>query len=941
MAERKVMITFQGMERFMKNMRTHNILCSIAIFLFAFGFVSTAFAGTYTVRNEAELASVLAIPDSNKTIVLKDNVLVQNPYNITLANHDVITFILGAYNFQGNGVLNFNAPAAGTGHADVFIEGSTTAFNDGIRLHGDITLTYKGLYTATANDNLGEIATDNVVVDLTTPHSGWDAFNHNVTIGKAGTAKFNISNGNWGKSKNITIGELAGGKGLFNIWGAGTVWTNSENTVVGNSGGGEMNLYDGAVLHTGNFSAGVNSVGTVNIWGAGTILDIFGTNTGAATNNYGVTTMKVTDRAQVYLNYNDNLDNGSTLRGWANLNLGRGSSTFDNSYFETDRGNLVASATTLTFQNRSLFEGSTYGQIKDSPTTYGPYGPQGNIQLSTLTFQNSAIYSPGFGNKVLWDRNAPLDFSQNGMVELYYLGKNADPFDANGDRYVNAKGYPLAVGRYGQLTMNSSFNLKPDGIAIFDFDVEGDSNHANPLAVTLEHKDYTDVTGAATLDGHIHFRPMTGYYRDDVKIQFMDAGSFAGDPNAQLTQWPQRWFENPVITGGALEMTRHQTPFQSSANTWNQRSVGTALDWIYNQRQSLNVDELMLTQEKDIWFPVLDWFWGMNDEDFRHAMEELSGETKAASMLMPINSPWRFAFDRVNWRNRDNHVYFGQQNIYRPMIGNNDIWVTPYYDYLHVGSDGNANGANTSRVSFMSGYDRALGKYTSLGFLFGYSQPKLDQGVARVIADDYLFGMHFNTRIDDEYELKLWGGYGLQNYDMQRTVGINGGERLTANYNGNTWTGSVQISKPFTRKYGVFRPLAAVDYSYVNQDDTTENGFFPIALQYEKSKMEQLFGRVGLRSDFGWKWFNLTSTISYSYLISGDTMASAVNRFEIGGPSFEVRSADQSRSFVNIGLGSQIYLNRLKSRMFFIQYNGNYARRSNMQNASLGYQMMF
>jgi uncharacterized protein with beta-barrel porin domain len=399
-------------------------------------------------------------------------------------------------------------------------------------------------------------------------------------------------------------------------------------------------------------------------------------------------------------------------------------------------------------------------------------------------------------------------------------------------------------------------------------------------------------------------------------------------------------------------MTRHQTPFKSSGVSHNERSVGVALDWIYDREHGLYVNDPLLYnsttspngQEGTDWFPVLDWLWGMGDDEFRRAMRQLSGETRAASFYMPLRSPWRFAFDRVNWRKRDNHVYFGQQNILAPYVAKQDIWVTPYYDYMHMGDDGNTSSAYTTRVSFMAGYDRALSKYAAAGFIFGYSQPKLEQVYSRVIADDYLFGLHYNTRIANDFELKLWSSYGIQHYRLNRNVPIGNGEDIYARYKGNSVTASAQVAKPYSFWKGVIRPLAALDFSYVKQNEAEENGYIPIALRYASSDWSQLFGRIGVRGDFGWKRISLTSSLSYSYQIAGQVTPEASNQFIYGGPNspeFDIKGPNLSRTFINVGLGSQIYLNRLKSRMFFVQYNGNYGKRTNAQNASIGYQMTF
>ena len=959
-----VMTIFQKTGQGKFNKFRSRLFRSYVVVMILLGIATSVFGGTFMVRNETELFTVLdniknGVPgyaDSNNKIILTDNVLVRDDYTVEVEGGHTLTIELGRYNFQGNGTINFEQ--TGTGLATVNIVGSTMAFGEGVVLKSHspnvLKLNYEGMYTSSDTDHIGQLVVDDIIVDVTAPGSAWDAFNHDVIIGDEGKAEFNISNGNTAKSLNVIVGNLNDGSGILNIWGKGTKWENSDNFIVGDGGTGvynasgknELNLWGGAVFQTGNFAVGTKSGsnGVANIWGAGTILDIKGTNTADLTQltNTGNGSLNVTQRAAVYLGYNDNLDDGAT---WGRLVLGNGTGFFDNSYFRIDRGIIDAPNNIITFQNGAMFEGSTRGINQANPEYSVNDGNVGALIESSLIFGNGAIFSPGYGSKTLWNRGTPVNFSEAGMVELYYLGKAADPFHPEDrTRIVDRKGYPLHVGRYGQNDITGNFTLGSGSVAIFDFDIQGANGHAD---YSVEHKDFVNVTGTAALDGHIHFRPMTGYYQNIVEIEFMEAGGFSGSP--KWTLWPKRWFENPVVADGTLTMTRHETPFVSSAGSRNERSVGAALDWIYNDEHGKYVDDPLfvandptLGQEKTDWFPVLDWFWGMGDEEFREGLRQLSGETRAASFYMPLRSPWRFGFDRVNWRKRDNHVYFGQQNIRAPYLAKQDIWVTPYYDYMHMGNDGNTSRAFTTRVSFMTGYDRALSNYSAVGFLFCYSQPKLEQVYSQVIADDYLFGAHYHTRILNDFELKFWGSCGVQHYRLSRHVPIGDGEQVSARYKGNSLTGSVQVAKPYSfLKTGMIRPLAAIDYSFVQQKDASENGYHPIALNYSSSDWSQLFGRVGVRGDFGWSRFSLTSSLSYSYQIAGDVTPTATNQFQIGGPEFDIEGPNLSRTFINVGLGSQIYLNRLKSRMFFVQYNGNYGKRTNAQNASLGYQMTF
>ena len=963
MAGYSVMTIFQKTEQG-KFKKVRGWLCMFAAALILLGITTSAFAATHTVRNEAELFTVLenikngAYPGTDHTIQLTDNVLIRNDYTVEIQGGHTLTIELGLYNFQGNGTINFEQ--TGTGLATVNIKGSTMAFGEGIVLKSHspnvLKLNYEGMYTSSDTDSIGQLVVDDIIVDVTARGSAWDAFNHDVIIGDKGKAVFTLGNGNQARSLNVTVGNDVTGDGVLNISGKDpvtgkrTLWDNTENFIVGNAGTGVLNLSNEAILKTGNFAVGTNngSNGVANIWGAGTILDIKGTNTAAALTNAGNGSLRVWNRAEVYLGYNDNLDDGNTQ---GILYLGSGTSFFNDSYFRMDRGIIKAPNNVISFQNGAMFEGSTSG-INLNNTSYGSIG---SID-SSLVFDSSAIFSPGYGSKWLYDNSYKINFnSQDDKAMLYYLGKAADPFfpedplnPLNGrPRVVDRKDYPLPVGRYGELDIQGNLTLNSGSIAIFDFDIQGDTHHGQ---YTVEHKDFVNATGNAALNGHIHFRPMTGYYQDAIEIEFMDANSFSGTPT--WTLWPERWFENAAVNGGTLSMTRHDTPFLSSAGSRNERSVGVALDWIYNDEHGKYVNNPLyhtdkeLSQEKTDWFPVLDWFWGMTDDEFREGLRQLSGETRAASFFMPLRSPWRYGFDRVNWRKRDNHVYFGQQNIRAPYLAKQDVWVTPYYDYMQMDNDGNTSSANTTRTSFMAGYDRALSKYSAAGFLFGYSQPKLQQVFSRVIADDYLFGAHYNTRIASDFELKLWGSYGVQHYRLNRNVPIGGegGQNVSARYKGNSLTGSIQIAKPYSfLKTGMIRPLAAIDYSDVKQNDASEVGFDPIALNYKASDWSQLFGRVGVRGDFGWSRVSLTSSVSYSYQIAGDVTPTATNQLRRfpDSPEFDIEGPNLSRTFVNVGFGSQIYLNRLKSRMFFVQYNGNYGKRTNAQNASLGYQMTF
>jgi T5SS/PEP-CTERM-associated repeat protein len=1034
----------------------------------------------YGVMNEAELLTVLSgingvsVPGFNfsgneHTIILQANVLVASNQTIAINTGEHLTIATGAYDFTGTGTLTLQGNGSTPMDTVFNIIGSTTAFRNGMKIHGSATLNYHGVYRSAGDDLIGETTNDDVIVNITRQDEAWDASGHDVTIGDFGTGEFNISTGSWykptkesgypsypgtgspldfvtsrtthgttygtlyhpvdvieprretaisaanpsgwstgnfGRSDNLTIGNETGSEGTFNESGLGTVWTNTGNTVVGYDGTGAFHLTDRAIFNTGNFAVGSGSgTGTASISGNGTILNIYGTNDPAPVAGTGSdNSLTVNDRAHVYVHYNDRMELPPTNGyGEAHLVLGAGTSAIDNAYMNIDRGFIDddGAGNEMTFKNHAYFEGSNWkdrveldinpAKIHDGTTGLDAvirnndyHTGNGSQVTANMIFQKNAVFAPGWGSESLYEASPDFTagyWTESNMVNLYHVVK---PWH---ERAIN---YESGLSAFGTIDMNNTNNtgtvtIENSGVALFDFDVQGNSNHINysdlvdtDLGVdtgTLGnyHKDYVNGNVNVQNGGHLHFRPMTGYYTDSIAIQFAEGGTVASD---SWTLWPNRWFLNPSVTGGTLTMAINTTPFTGAAVGFNENQVGNALDWVYNDRRSTadvndpyphgaNMNLSLLDQERDEWYPVLDWLWAQGESEFRQSMRQLSGEVRSASFYMPLRQPWRYGFERVNWRKRDNHVYLGPQNILAPKIAGRSLWVNPYYDYLHLGGDGNVSRASISRVSVMGGYDAVLTPTSAIGFVFGYSQPKLDQAGSRVVADDYLFGIHYNRRLFDTYEMKAWGSYGMQDYRLTRRLPITGewqgdygnssighynymkypnGRTMHGDYDGHSWAGSLQIARPYSFKNGVIRPLLGLDLSYVKQDETVEEGDLDaIKLQYEKSEWVQIFGRAGVRADFGWRWWNLSTTLSYSYLFTGDVSPTGTNRFAIepDSPTFEVRGHDLSRTFVNVGLGTQVYLNRLQSRMLFLQYDGMYGRHTNAQNASLGYQMTF
>jgi T5SS/PEP-CTERM-associated repeat protein len=977
----------------------------IAVLILFFCVPSLVNAATeYGIDDEDELFTVLKLTEDRvKILNLEKDILVDKNKIFNIQSGDSVTFRLNAFNLTGTGNFEFHTDPA-FGNADVTIIGSTAGFNGGLKIFDNIHLIYDGTYISSDLDVLGKRNGDHVTVDFTKPGSGWNAtaatpkfineiplpadlddlaLTHEGTIivGGDGVGHIHITNDNWVHNAETIIGARnQTEQSDVLISGQGTIWYAAGSFYIGYEGIGVTNINEGAEVLTGSVGVGITGTGdgTLNMAGSGVKVP-----TPVDLTNKSVTKETVYDisyRSVFKTNEKNPLDNTTTImifgrddydrdqtpqlwsRGKGVMNIINGAHlVFDEHATETGKasgyvpkltlgtGDSVIDHSLISGALRNWYDNNSHTGIIDGSTT----------RNNSLVFQNGSMLEGTLAIKMQHNSFTTESIITPGYDCYEYV--YTDPKDK----------------KFGRLDFNNATLMLDNSVKTYiDFDVHGDINaqsgYANhpiiptpaasedPLKVTIKEthstgylpnngRDVIKSNGTVTLGGDLYFRPQSGYYSDHIDVNFFETDSqknivkqFDVD---RVHVEPSRWFENKRLEiqndGNHLLMDRHRSPFVTAGNDFNSKSVGGALDSIYNANDNYS------------WLHILDWVWLMNDNELQKTLHQLAGEAKASSFYLPLRNQWRYGFERVNWSQSGNHVYFGTQNIANPKTAKNNLWVTPYYDYFHAGNDGNVTSTTTERVSFLAGYDRAVMKTpyfgavskSAFGLIFGYSQPKLDQGLSRIIADDYLLGGHFNTRLYEKYELKLWGGLGSQQYRLSRNVPVpkvNG--NLSSEYTGTSWSGSVQMSRPFYyRNVIVLRPLAALDLMVVNQNIATENGEYEqIILRYQRSKWSQLFGRIGVRADYTRGRYNLNGSLSYSYLMCGDQAPVSTHQFVYaGGSAFDVQGNNLGRSFLNFNLGTQIHLDRLKTSVLFLQYNGEYTKHSNGQTATIGYQKLF
>ena len=486
------------------------------------------------------------------------------------------------------------------------------------------------------------------------------------------------------------------------------------------------------------------------------------------------------------------------------------------------------------------------------------------------------------------------------------------------------------------LGANGTLLIKGGDLEFSDTSTLGITLNASRDAGRIEAANNVNVI----LKGSLLVTPEYGYYTTPHKFAIIEsnAGTISGDfdnvslINARL---------GTITTDGTdpnaffMTFTPSTTPYSNFTRTFNEHSVGETFDEIHR---------LQLPN----FLPLMQETWTKSDAELRTLYNGLSGEIRAETMAMPLVAPGRMAFDRVTWDSATGHVAFGPQYRLAASGSRRAAWVRPYYIGDKVESDGNASRYTRDGYGFVGGLDQTLtGGRTAVGVMLGYGRPELKTRNDKAKLDDFLIGAYFATRILNTWEIKCWGGYGYQYYDMQRHLKLLGTpQTFKSNFKGSTGTVSGELSRPiYTNSRLVLKPTVGYDGLFLKQDATDETGntsSYPVALSYHKTNIERHIGRIGLNAEYGDSARSLYGGAHYKYLLGGDPMYYSQAAFAGGGPALIVHGVDLGKAFISGNIGLQINLADDRSRLFFVDYTADFGDHSAFfQMATVGLQQTF
>ncbi|MDR2762710.1 MAG: hypothetical protein LBB88_08935 [Planctomycetaceae bacterium] len=581
--------------------------------------------------------------------------------------------------------------------------------------------------------------------------------------------------------------------------------------------------------------------------------------------------------------------------------------------------------------------------------------------------------------------------------------------------------------RYGKLTfgdrltivgnVNTFFDVNSGWPIAGDMSIPGDPTHQLNDTILVKRGESSTSTAdiLATLSGtlKIHAR-LTGYFVDEPSFKVVqtegDAKSGTFVPGRitrifdKLEIVPWRFFVSPYqeVRRDAdgndslwVSMKLKKNPFEESSQTYNERSTGKVLDYIYNLRD-------------DKWLPVLRHFWYLEDPEFLEMYRTLSGEIRAHSLNLPLQNPWTFNQNRFEFRqclNKSHRHGYDKIDQLDPCemskMANNvngcqtyadklikcwnrikkdmRVWGDYIYEQADYDSDGNAGTFNLNRNGIVVGFDKPTTDGKQLfGMQFAFVRGEIDASLSEAKVDDFNFGIYHNRKIRSVFQWNNYLGMGVENYRTRRSLGsglayynwvwdtpdglptsdaddghyeysnelYNG--NLNAKFTGYSFYANTEFSRPFIlgscNQY-MIKPYAALDLTSVWQNSASESGSFKgaefVRLDFYSTAYIKTYGRTGILFERNGDNCNLHAGLSYAFQLGGRHYSNVDNKFQFGGEKFNIRSVDTGNDFLNLNCGVEWYLGKKKNRFFTLNYQAMFGKNITAQAAQVGYQYKF
>jgi T5SS/PEP-CTERM-associated repeat protein len=716
--------------------------------------------------------------------------------------------------------------------------------------------------------------------------------NSNSTyVGDSGNGTLNIRNGGKVIDYNGYVGRLAGSIGSATVDGNGSIWANSNDLIVGNGGAGTLTIQNGGKVSnvSGSLGSGISSTGTATVDGVGSIWTSSGN---FYVGNFGTGTLTIRNGGMV------------SLAGPARI------------------ADQVGSTGTLNI-------GAASGQVAAAPGSVTGPSVQFGVGTGKLVFNHTAAdyaFAPSIsgagsmrvesGTTILTGTNTYTGTTSVTGGTLRVNGSLASAVT------VGPGGTLGGSGTFGNITVNGG-TLSP-GNSIGTVTVAGNlvftAASSYMVEVSPANADRTNVTGTATLGGAAVTASFAAGTYVATRYTILNAtGGLGGSTFGSIvnTNLPAS-FQTSLsydANNAYLDLTVNFAAL--SGLSVNQQNVGNALSNFFNATGGIplvfgaltpagltQVSGEIATGSQQSTFNAMTQFMGVMTDPFTAGRCGVAPGAIGFTDEDAINACVTTGRKRTD---SERGAYGMITKVAPPALASEvrwNVWAAGFGGSQTT--DGNvAVGSNTatSRHGGVAvGADYWLSPQTIAGFALagGGTNFSVANGLGNGRSDLFQAGAFVRHNVGSAYFTAALA-YGWQDVTTDRTVTVVGPDRLRARFNANAFSGRIEGGHRFATPWMGLTPYAAAQATNFDLPAYAESvvaGDNTFALTYAAKNVTATRSELGLRSDksfiVGDAMLTLRGRAAWAHDFNPHHFSAATVQ-TLPGASFVVNGAAQAR----------------------------------------------
>jgi len=562
----------------------------------------------------------------------------------------------------------------------------------------------------------------------------------------------------------------------------------------------------------------------------------------------------------------------------------------------------------------------------------------GDIDLASTTDDDTMTLQTGTGSTALNDDITNVENINITGGQWYING------DASYSSILMSGGILSGTGNLGNLNVTGG-TLAP-GSSIGTMTVNGDLTLGSGSTFVAEvandeTADKVVVTGTATLAGKIQGKA-TELIKHSFTVPVIETeqgrtGTFAPVDTAFL-RYSVSYTNYDVL----LNVRPTFTDFSHYATTSNQRSVGCALNDLFNNPSGCGDDVLEAMYELPDGDAVRDAYNQMMPQDalgqseiIRNAMNQYS--ESVFGRMDNIRNSGQYAMSSDS-----RYLLAGASNslALRPKT---DEWM-PFAKGFGVWGDRDAEsdiaGYQYNIYGLAGGVDKLVSENTLFGISVGgswanvnYSQPSTSANIDSAVCS--LYGSYFK----DDWHLGLTLGYGHSWYDSQRGIPFIG-RQAKSDHQGNAYSAAIELGNNFGGTSMILEPVVGLGYTAVQEESYKEKGAGSLNLKVDSDTTDGIYTKLGIRLAKELKHQDMTLVPNVrAFWIHDFADRVDLSSSFIGGGSFTTEGLEPVHDMFNLGAGLNFYLKN--NVRLFVDYGWQAAGNFNSNTVQAGLQWSF